>query len=59
MKAGLNNQRYSLSKQQVAEFSYIMGAFYSNNLESEQDKNAFLEGFESELPKQPQKFDKV
>lgn len=58
MKAGLNNEKYNLSKQQVAEFSYIMGAFYSNNLEGEQDKNAFLEGFKSELPQQPQKFEK-
>lgn len=59
MKAGLNNEKYNLSKQQVAEFSYIMGTFYSANLDNEQHRNAFLEGFESELAKQPPKFDKV
>ncbi|QWU99367.1 hypothetical protein [Francisella salimarina] len=51
MKAGLNNKKYTLSKQQVAEFSYIMGAFYSTNLENQQDKDSFLKGFESQLPK--------
>ena len=51
MKAGLNNKKYTLSKHQVADFSYIMGAFYSTNLENPRDKESFLKGLESQLPK--------
>lgn len=53
MKAGLHNEKLSLSEKDIDEVSYIMGyLLYTNdnkNLKNMTDKNSFLKGFHSEI----------